>query len=302
MKEGPYGYTYVLQTATCPSRLVINESEAEVVQQMFRWLVDEQLSTYQIVKRLNESGLRTRRGKERWAGGTIHNLLRNPVYAGRYCYNRHVHHPTQRKNMPLEKPRQPGKHAKSLRPSSEWITIAVPAIIEPEYWEQAQQQLKLNKERAPRNNKKHDYLLKGLLICGCCQLRMIGHAGIPATRHRRYLCTRKETLHTRPQRCPYRTVQAELIEKLVWESICELLSEPQLLLEQYQLRQVEGDGTPEQQEQRRLERRLTALERETQRLLDAYQASALELTELTSRRTRIQEEQARMQQRLTEFQ
>lgn len=56
---------------------------------------------------------------------------------------------------------------------------------------------------------------------------MIGHAGIPATRKRRYLCSQKETLHTRPQRCPNRTVQAELIENLVWESVSNLLSEPQ---------------------------------------------------------------------------
>ena len=162
--------------------------------------------------------------------------------------------------------------------------------------------MKLNKERAPRNNKKHDYLLKGLLVCGCCQLRMIGHAGILTSRKRRYLCTQKETLHTRPQRCPNRTVQAEIIEALVWASVSELLSDPQLLLAQYQLRQVEGDGTPQQQEQRRLERRLTALERETQRLLDAYQADALELAELKERRTRIQEEQARVRQRMQELQ
>jgi site-specific DNA recombinase len=204
--------------------------------------------------------------------------------------------------MPVDQPRKHGPHSRTLRPPEEWITVAVPAIIELELWEQAQQQMKLNKERAPRNNKKHEYLLKGLLVCGCCQLRMIGHAGLPVTRKRRYLCTQKETLHTRPQRCPNRTVQAELIENLVWESVSNLLSEPQLLLEQYQLRQTEGDGTPQQQEQRRLERRLTALDRETQRLLDAYQASALELAELTARRQRIQDEQTRTQQRRQELQ
>ena len=302
MKEGPYGYTYVPKTDTCPARLVVNESEAEVVRQMYHWLVDDHLSTYQIIKRLNASGLRTRRGKERWAGGTIYNLLRNSVYAGKYCYNRRIHHPARQKNLPLESVRKKANSSQSLRPPEEWISIGVPAVIEPEVWEQAQRQMKLNKERAPRNNKKHDYLLKGLLVCGCCQLRMIGHAGIPATRKRRYLCTQKETLHSRPQRCPNRTVQAEMIETLVWQSVGDLLSEPQLLLEQYQLRQTEGDGTPRQQEQCRLERRLTVMERETQRLLDAYQAGALELAELTGRRARLQEEQARVLQRKQELQ
>ena len=152
------------------------------MRQMYHWLVDEQLSTYQIIKRLNEPGLRTRCGKERWAGGTIYNLLRNPVYIGKYCYNRRLHHPAQQKNLPLETVRKKANSSQSLRPAAEWIAIGVPAIIEPELWEQAQQQMKLNKERAPRNNKKQDYLLKGLLVCGCCQLRMIGHAGLPTTR------------------------------------------------------------------------------------------------------------------------
>src|SRR5262249_36157617 len=39
-------------------------------------------------------------------------------------------------------------------------------------WKQAREQLRRNKDRAPRNNRKYDYLLKGLLVCRCCQLRM----------------------------------------------------------------------------------------------------------------------------------
>jgi hypothetical protein len=36
---------------------------------IFRLLVDEQLSAYQINERLYESGIRTRHGKERWSSG-----------------------------------------------------------------------------------------------------------------------------------------------------------------------------------------------------------------------------------------
>jgi site-specific DNA recombinase len=52
------------------------------------------------------------------------------------------------------------------RPREEWIPIEVPAIIDQETWDQAREQLQRNKERAARNNKKRDYLLKGLLVCG----------------------------------------------------------------------------------------------------------------------------------------
>jgi site-specific DNA recombinase len=37
----PYGYTYVRKTVTTPQHLVINEAEAEIVRQIYRWCVEE---------------------------------------------------------------------------------------------------------------------------------------------------------------------------------------------------------------------------------------------------------------------
>jgi site-specific DNA recombinase len=87
MTDAPYGYTYIARTDSCPGKLVVNETEADVVRQIFRWLTDEQLSTYQINKKLNESAIHTRHGNARWAGGFLVNLLRNPIYTGTYYYN-----------------------------------------------------------------------------------------------------------------------------------------------------------------------------------------------------------------------
>jgi hypothetical protein len=47
-------------------------------------LVDEQLSTYQMTKRINETGWRTRKGNPHWSAGYIRNLLGNSVYRGIY--------------------------------------------------------------------------------------------------------------------------------------------------------------------------------------------------------------------------
>jgi len=298
MKEGPYGYTYVPRTGDCPGRLIINEAEAEVVRMIFRLLIDEQFSAYQINERLYEAGIRTRHGKERWGSGTIINLLRNPVYTGVFYYNKKQYVPAKRKNMPGDGPPRKHNSSRVIRPKEEWIPIKVPALIDQESWDQAREQLQRNKERAPRNNKKFDYLLKGLLICGCCQLRMHGHAGIPATRIRRYLCSHKESHHA-GSKCPNRTVQAEMIEDLVWQAVSELLRNPQVLIEQYKQRQESDYGTPEQQEQQRLKRRLAGLERESQRLIDAYQSGVIELADLKQRRERIAEECRRLEERLS---
>jgi site-specific DNA recombinase len=298
MKEGPYGYTYIPRTGSCPGKLVINETEAEVVRMIFRLLVDEQLSTYQINERLYKSGIRTRHGKERWGSGTIINLMRNPVYTGVFYYNKKQYVPAKRRNMPGDGPPRKHNSSRVARPKEDWIPINVPAIIDQETWDLAREQLQRNKERAPRNNKKFDYLLKGLLICGCCQLRMHGHAGVPATRIRRYLCSHKESHHA-GSKCPNRTVQAEMIEELVWQAVSELLRNPQILIDQYNQRQESDYGTPEQQEQQRLKRRLAKLERESKRLIDAYQSGIIELDDLKERRERVAEECRRLEERLS---
>jgi site-specific DNA recombinase len=46
MTEAPFGYTFRPRTESCPSTLVINEPEAEILRQIFGWLVNEHLSTY----------------------------------------------------------------------------------------------------------------------------------------------------------------------------------------------------------------------------------------------------------------
>jgi site-specific DNA recombinase len=303
MSQAPYGYTHVPKTEACSGQLIINETEAEVVRHLFHWLVDEQLSTYQMTKRINETGWRTRKGSTRWSAGYIRNLLGNSVYCGIYYYNQRKLVQATRRNMPAQGPLKPRRTGRVVRPKDEWIAIEVPAIVDPAIWELAQQQLRLNRERSPRNTKKHAYLLQSLLICSYCQVRMLGHTtGRPQKPHRRYLCGRKDSLKGHPTRCPARTFSADMLEELVWASVSGLLQDPNLLLEQYQLRQEPGYGSPQQHEQNRLERRQKALTREEERLIDAYQAGVMELDALMERCGRIRDERARVMDRLSQLQ
>ena len=57
----PYGYTYVRKTPTTPQHLVINEAEAEMVRQIYRWCVEEHLSSYAIHRRLTAQGIPPRK-------------------------------------------------------------------------------------------------------------------------------------------------------------------------------------------------------------------------------------------------
>lgn len=85
----PYGYTYVRKTLTTPQHLVINEVEAEIVRLIYRWCVQEQMSSYAIQKRLSAQGIRPRKARHgRWAQSSIIEILRDSLYKGEAYYNR----------------------------------------------------------------------------------------------------------------------------------------------------------------------------------------------------------------------
>ncbi len=49
----PYGYRYVPKRDGCPAHLEVHEEEAAMVRMLYGWLIDQQLTIRQILKRLN---------------------------------------------------------------------------------------------------------------------------------------------------------------------------------------------------------------------------------------------------------
>jgi site-specific DNA recombinase len=86
--RAPYGYRYVPKRDGVPGHLVINDAEAAVVRMMYRWLVDERLSTRAIIRRLTDGPWRPRRGGRVWSQAVVHRILSDAVYAGTGHANR----------------------------------------------------------------------------------------------------------------------------------------------------------------------------------------------------------------------
>lgn len=261
----PYGYTYVRKTLTTPQHLLINEAEAEVVRLIYRWCVEEQLSSYAIHQRLTAQGIRPRKARHgRWAPSSIGEILRDSLSKGEGYYNRtqpaEIHQPYGPRGR---KDRVPGNtQGRTRRPPSEWIAVTVPALIDPEMWERAQNQLQQNLERAQRHTTPRRYLLRSLLVCGRCGRRMVGSW---SQQGGRYLCAIRYPRYA-PGACTGRSVSASTIEQTVWEHVQALLADPEVLRQQY----AQGHGDPAvdvraEHERARLERKLTALEREKTR-------------------------------------
>src|SRR5215475_12377753 len=167
-----------------------------------------------------------------------------------------------------------------------------------ETWDRAQGQLARNRERAQRHNTQHLYLLRSLMVCGRCGRRMVGTWSAQGGR---YICALRYPRYA-PGACTGRSLSATLLEASVWEHVKALLSDPAVLRAQYE----HGRGDPAvdvraEQERGRLERKRASLEREVTRLIDAYQAEVIDLTELAERRRRIDDHGRMLRERVREI-
>jgi len=130
--------------------LIIDESEAGVVREIFRLYTDDGISMNNLAYALDGKGY-LRRDGSRWTPAKIHRTIKSTIYKGELYLNR-------------EKARKP-------LPKSEWIKIEVPAIIDSEIWNVAQERAKTNKIFAKRR-LKNLYLLRGVIYCGECGSKM----------------------------------------------------------------------------------------------------------------------------------
>ena len=209
--------------------------------------------------------------------------------------------------IPAIKPRSPRGPRNSpgrrrLKPREQWIAIPVPALVDQSIWNRAQAQLARNAALSFRNNTKHSYLLRCLLTCEICGLAMYGLTRRASARkpvRQVYECHGKDCiLSARANACPSRTVPAEEIEPVVWNHVTGLLADPDQLLAQFDRFAAAADAgsAREQAAEQLLRTRLDRTARADKRLLDAYQAGAISLSELSGRRQHLAQERQALEQ------
>jgi site-specific DNA recombinase len=291
----PYGYRYVPRQDAVPGHLVVDEREAELVRTLYGWLTDERTTIRQILKRLNAGPHFPRSGRHPWSASLVHHVLADPVYAGTAYANRYRFVPAK-KPRSARGPRTGEATCRQLKPREQWIGIPVPAIIDTQTWDRAQAQLARNAALSFRNNTKHNYLLRCLMTCSSCGLAMFGRTYIARGRQperRYYMCHGKDCIMSaRPAACPSRNVKADEIEAAVWGHVAELLASPDRMMAQFDRfsAAAESGTTRDRAADQRLRARLDRVARADKRLLDAYQAGAISLAELSERRRHLHDE------------
>ncbi|MCW8896877.1 MAG: recombinase family protein [Flavobacteriales bacterium] len=157
-----------------------------------------------------------------WASNTIRSIIINPIYKGERQYK--------------------GQ------------TIYAPAIIDSETWDQLQMQHKKNKNHST-TSRKHFYLLKGLLRCGCCGRNLYGRIKPNAKNPEYYyLCSSK-----RITSCGLRSINIPLLNTVVWQQVIGTSECLKHLLENLK-------GTNDTEKIEDLRKMLASLKRETSQL------------------------------------
>ena len=170
-------------------RLAVVPDEAEVVRLMFRLYTEDGLGIRLIAQRLNDQGMRTRRGGA-WSLAAVHDLLKNPAYIGTAT------------RFGMRRPR------------------AHPAIVTPETFRAAQDIARKRRpfRRAPRS---HPFLLSGLAHCGYCGNRMMGVTRKRSWKRKNGLRARAVYRYYQCQsrsnegRCGYHTWREPILEEAV---------------------------------------------------------------------------------------
>ncbi len=192
-------------------------------------LLKQGTSERTVARRLNELGIpppqKTARNGDNghWHHGTIHTLIKNPIYIGEVWVNR-----TKKFRNP-----KTGKLNTVLRPCEEWHLLpegTAPALIDRETFAAIQKQLLVNKEEAARNNShpKAEYglLRGGYIFCGICgnRMRVLYPSKAAANTHSNpwYLC--RQVGGAAPGRYMHNVqIHVPRVDKTVQEEIIKVL-------------------------------------------------------------------------------
>jgi site-specific DNA recombinase len=200
---GPLPLGYSVDPVT--HKYVIDEQEASIVRKIFDMYVGGTGYT-KILEYLNSMGFRTKRGN-RFGTGSLHGLLKNEKYKGRYVYG------------VLEDTIVNGKRCIIKRPPEEWTVVegGIPAIIDAKLFDRAQKKLALNKKASGQYKAKEVYLLSGIIKCGVCRSPM--HVNTRSDGYSSYNCSKNN--HRKD--CTNRGIRRDELDDYVVDKLYENL-------------------------------------------------------------------------------
>src|ERR1700709_2237553 len=178
-------------------------------------------------------------------------------------------------------------------PRSEWVPVAVPALVDPAVAEAARMQLEENRRRKREQCRGPGWLLQGLVVCRRCGYAYYGKStpGL-AERHRpspfgygAYRCIGSDghRFQGKPV-CTNRPVRSDRLERTVWTEVEAILNDPARVAHEYQQRLAAVSArVGSAADLSEAERRIATLRRGIGRLIDGYAEGVIERSEFEPR-------------------
>jgi site-specific DNA recombinase len=286
----PYGYRSAPDRPRDPSGVQIEPAEGAIVQELFARYLEDHGTLLSLAKHLLQLRLPSPRGNQRWSAASLRGLLINPVYTGKLYIGRSRSRPARIRRSathPLGNP----AYGQDSTPAETWIPVGtVPALVSQEDFDRVQVKLGLNKKQATRNNKSHRYLLRALVSCGACQSACIARTTNGGLHYYICRCQAQPIYSQHDQRCRARCIPAQQLDVLVWEDLCQLMTQPDYITDALQ-RAGGGQWLPQDLQARKQTLRKAQIEisRQLERLTEAYLISIIPLAEYQRRRSELEQ-------------
>lgn len=161
MKNGVvFGSNTMLGYNIVNGKMTVNEDEAPIIKSIFHKYLIEGKGAHLIAKELQEEGIKTKRGGNKWTNASVYKILKNEKYCGDLI---------QQKTYTPDYLSHSKKYNKGER---EFVKIENhhEPIIDKETFNKVQEEIARRKEKANVDNSKHSnrYALSGKLKCASC--------------------------------------------------------------------------------------------------------------------------------------
>ncbi|HWA28086.1 MAG TPA: recombinase family protein [Lacunisphaera sp.] len=302
--RAPYGYRYVSGQDGCGAQFNVHLPEASIVQQIFEHVALQRMSLRQVCETLEKQGVLSPSGHKRWSASTVKTMLDNPAYKGAAAYGKTCRGPLRSRLRPIRGSSGIPRGGRSIyhAPREQWISIAVPAIVEQSLFEQVAEQLEENRKRFRQRRSGAIHLLQGLLMCVHCGYGCYGTQS-HSSKYGYYRCVGSQPYRCGGKAlCSVKAVRQDMLDEAVWNDVRQLLSDPARVHRELQ-RRIDGeDAQAQQQTHKKLQSQTNKLRRGIARLIDAYEQQLVNKSEFEPRikaaRQQLQQLEQQMKQQM----
>lgn len=228
----PYGYDKINQ------KLVINETEANIVRQMFNDYLSG-MRIKDIVIKLSNARIKNKYGTE-WNINSVSRILRNENYKG------------------------------ILTADNTIYTNIYPQIVREEIFDEVNNKLKVGKRTSAHYKTDTQYLLSGKLLCGKCGGLMTGDSGKGKLGkiYNYYKCFTKKR---NKQKCDKKSISKEYIEDIVFTATQNFFMQIDLKALAKKITEIYNKSIEENHELKALEKEIADINKKLKNLLSAIE-------------------------------